>query len=84
MLRGSIKTIAGGGLELNALVKVFSGVLDAVISQAYFGTGKNGERAVLQPAGFCESLAANRRAGSRRCADLAGYSAHSDYFLTPR
>lgn len=60
MLRGSIKATAGGGLEPNALVKVFSGVLGDVNNQDYYGTDKNCERAVLQTAGFCEAVAAAR------------------------
>jgi len=47
-LRGSIEPTSGGGSAFIAQVTLYSAALDVVISQAFYATGENHERAVLQ------------------------------------
>jgi hypothetical protein len=48
MLRGSIEPTAGGGPTIIAQVTIYSAALGVAISQAFYATGENHERAVMR------------------------------------
>ncbi|MFN9870392.1 MAG: transposase family protein [Cyanobacteriota bacterium] len=67
-LRGSIEPTPGGGSAFIAQVTRYSGALGVAISQAFYATGENHERAVPP---------ASRRAGSGGRADPGGCPPHA-------